>query len=179
MSDQANDLRRLMVERAKFGRAASGCARRWIAVAGGKGGVGTTTVAIDLALADGSRKTLLVDADPRGGDAACSSASTITTRCATCWPDAADLRTSCKRGPNGVRLVPGAAAGTNWAAARRQSVERFLETLGDGDVETDTVDHRRARPRKFTEPDDLPPLAGRRRGRDRHDGGNGRDRRRL
>lgn len=43
-----------------------------LAVRGGKGGVGVTTIAVNLAIGFGRRalRTLLVDADPRGGDVA-------------------------------------------------------------------------------------------------------------
>jgi flagellar biosynthesis protein FlhG len=71
MLDQAYDLRRLATRR---NETASGrCGRpALVVVAGGKGGVGTTTVAIGLAAtaAKAGRRTLLVDADSRGGDLA-------------------------------------------------------------------------------------------------------------
>ena len=70
MIDQANELREL-VRHAAAPRPP--CAQRpaVIVVAGGKGGVGTTTLAVELALAMSrrDRRTLLVDA-ARGGDAA-------------------------------------------------------------------------------------------------------------
>jgi flagellar biosynthesis protein FlhG len=71
MPDQAYDLRQLATRRKrawppKAGRPAL------LAVAGGKGGVGTTTVALGLAraLARSGKRIMLVDADPGGGDAA-------------------------------------------------------------------------------------------------------------
>lgn len=70
--DQATELRRLVREAAPavFGR---GCARpRLVAVAGGAGGIGTTTLAVNLAvaLAQAGRRTILADASPSGRDAA-------------------------------------------------------------------------------------------------------------
>jgi len=70
--DQATELRRLVREAAPavFGR---GCARpRLVAVAGGAGGIGTTTLAVNLAvaLAQAGRRTILADASLAGRDAA-------------------------------------------------------------------------------------------------------------
>ncbi|MBL8826605.1 MAG: P-loop NTPase [Planctomycetaceae bacterium] len=67
MPDQAHELRQL-IERAASSRYV-GVAPRTVAVCGGKGGVGTTTVAIHLAQAlvrDG-RRTVLVDASCQSG----------------------------------------------------------------------------------------------------------------
>ncbi len=72
MLDQAHDLRRLAIERSRPMTADSTARPTLLAVTGGKGGVGTTTIAINLAtaLAAAGKRPLLVDADPRGGDAA-------------------------------------------------------------------------------------------------------------
>jgi len=69
MPDQANDLRELVRQSASPHMPAAEARR--IVVAGGKGGVGTTTVAVNLAAAlnRGGWRSLLVDAAP-GGDAA-------------------------------------------------------------------------------------------------------------
>ena len=71
MLDQAHDLRRLATE-CRPTAARSAGRPRLLALTGGKGGVGTTTMAIRLAttLTQAGQRTLLVDADPRGG--ACS-----------------------------------------------------------------------------------------------------------
>jgi flagellar biosynthesis protein FlhG len=72
MPDQAHDLRQLATHcsRAESPR----CSDRpaLVVVAGGKGGVGTTTVALGLAaaVARTGKRTLLLEADPRGGDIA-------------------------------------------------------------------------------------------------------------
>jgi flagellar biosynthesis protein FlhG len=88
MLDQASDLRRMIGERARSEGPCPALRPKRIVVCGGKGGVGTTTVAIQLALANpwtsaGSlalasslalanqeQKSLLVDADSHGGDIA-------------------------------------------------------------------------------------------------------------
>lgn len=72
MHDQAKDLRRLVRECTTADAAAPLRRPRLVVVTGGKGGVGTTTVAVNLAVAAAraGRPTILVDADPGGGDVA-------------------------------------------------------------------------------------------------------------
>lgn len=69
--DQAQSLRSLAYGVADELKPRPEITRLWL-VAGGKGGVGTTTVAWNIALASsrGGRRTMLLDADPRGDDAA-------------------------------------------------------------------------------------------------------------
>ena len=71
MHDQANELRNLVLR----ARASLQCAvppPRLIVLTGGKGGVGTTTVAINVAVSLGQlgKRVVLVDADLRRGDVA-------------------------------------------------------------------------------------------------------------
>ncbi len=70
MHDQANDLRRLVRDVAAAKAPAAGRRPSLVVVASGKGGVGTTTIAVNLAvvMARDQYRTILVDADPRGGD---------------------------------------------------------------------------------------------------------------
>src|SRR3989304_8316814 len=72
MHDQANDLRRLVRESRTPASAPAPLRPTLLVVAGGKGGVGTTTLAVNLAvaLAQRGRRTVLVDADPDTADAA-------------------------------------------------------------------------------------------------------------
>lgn len=70
-TDQAHHLRLLALQ-ALPSRVEAPAAARLVAVAGGKGGVGTTTIAVNLAaaLARRAHATLLVDADPDAPDIA-------------------------------------------------------------------------------------------------------------
>ncbi len=129
MLDQAHDLRQLATQR--NGTASARCGRPpLVAVAGGKGGVGTTTVAIGLAaaLAKAGRRTLLVDADPRGGDLAmaCGIEERFTLA------DVLTGRRSCSEaacpGPAGVAVVAGGGGwhdGRNPAAAANGLLDQF------------------------------------------------------
>jgi flagellar biosynthesis protein FlhG len=72
MLDQAHRLRRLVREAQADDSAACDARPRLVVVAGGKGGVGTTTIAVNLALAlaNAAKRTVLADASPTGSDVA-------------------------------------------------------------------------------------------------------------
>jgi flagellar biosynthesis protein FlhG len=71
MTDQANELRQLVLRSARSGPAVPYNAPCIIVLTSGKGGVGTTTIAVNLAaaLARDGRRTVLVDADFKNADA--------------------------------------------------------------------------------------------------------------
>ncbi|MDZ7616827.1 MAG: P-loop NTPase, partial [Patescibacteria group bacterium] len=71
MPDQANPLRQLMLASAQPGPS-PGLRPRLVVVAGGRSGVGTTTMALNLAVAMAQRGTraALIDADSSSGDVA-------------------------------------------------------------------------------------------------------------
>ncbi len=70
MSDQAHELRNLVLESAARQADYSGPPARIITLAGGKGGVGTTSLALNLsvALAGQGSQVVLVDADLHRAD---------------------------------------------------------------------------------------------------------------
>jgi flagellar biosynthesis protein FlhG len=143
MLDQANDLRLLV--RQTLPRWAPLAPRpKLVVVAAGKGGVGTTTLAVNLAvtLAQQQGRTVLVDADPHAPDAAvlCRLADRATVA------DVLDSRRTVPEalqpGPGGIRVLPGAwDAGRAWqcpSAAEQQLVEQ-LRGLG-GSAEFVVID---------------------------------------
>lgn len=109
MHDQANHLRRLVRHCAPGEDSASPRRPNLIVVASGKGGAGTTTMAVNLAvaMADLRLRTVLVDADLQGGDAALlcgveqrySLADVLTAR--------RTIHEVLQPGPGAVRVVPG------------------------------------------------------------------------
>src|SRR5262245_34962276 len=72
MHDQADELRQLVRVSARSSDPPRGPQPLHVAVTGGKGGVGVTTIAVNLAvaLAQNGRRTVLVDADFSGPDVA-------------------------------------------------------------------------------------------------------------
>jgi flagellar biosynthesis protein FlhG len=140
MPDQAYDLRRLATHREQADSPCCVDRPPLLVVTGGKGGVGTTTVALNLAaaLAESGKRTLLVDADPRGGDLAIlcgietrhTLADVIARR--RTWNEAA-----CS-GPSGVRVIVGQP---DWQDGSNSAIAagRMLERLNDQDLLGDIV----------------------------------------
>ena len=124
MNDQANDLRRM----ARQTRVAEPPAARprLVVFAGGKGGVGTTTLALGIAVAFAERgsRTMLVDADTEGPAVAalCGIEESATLA------DVLSLRRTAaevlQTGPGGVRVLPGA-----WGAGRGEASWASLDRL--------------------------------------------------
>lgn len=133
MLDQAHDLRRLATAHDRREPPRPPQRPALLAVAGGKGGVGTTTVALRLAavLARAGRRVLVVDADPRGGNAALlcgieerhSLADVLAGR--QTWAEAAEMASG------GVRLIAGARWPEDLGQGSAMAAERLIERLGD------------------------------------------------
>jgi flagellar biosynthesis protein FlhG len=129
MLDQAHDLRRLATRRNRVESPRCGGRPALVVVAGGKGGVGTTTVALGLAaaVAKSGRRTLLIEADSRGDvalicgiDEQYTLADVLTGR--RTWNEAIYA------GPAGVGVVVGQRGwqdGRNPAAAAGLLLEQF------------------------------------------------------
>jgi len=109
MYDQANDLRQLV--RHCAGAETPGHEQRpgMIVVGSGKGGVGTTTVAVNLAVAfvQRGRRTALIDADPRSGDVALLCGLRERYTVADVLANKRTVSEALQIGPCGVRVVPG------------------------------------------------------------------------
>ncbi len=128
--DQATELRRLVRETASSVSGRGSVGPCLVAVAGGKGGVGTTTIAVNVAvaLAQRGRSTVLIDLSPTGRDAA-----------ALCGLDHrrvdldeglgdSNLADLLVLGPSGVRmLAAGWSREAPWAAA--EAGDRLLGGL--------------------------------------------------
>jgi flagellar biosynthesis protein FlhG len=128
MSDQASSLRNLLLREHAAGDAPHS---RLIVVAGGKRGLGVTTVSVNLAvaLARNGLRTALIDADLQHPDAAILCGCSPTPNLGEVLASRRDIHEVLQRGPGGVQLI----AGINVADAKSRGTEksqgRFLRQL--------------------------------------------------
>src|SRR5207302_810817 len=108
MHDQANELR-LLARQWAAELTPAGDAPRKIVVSAGKGGVGTTTVAVNLAtaLARQGCRTVLVDADFSGADAALLCGIESRDTIADVLSGRRSVHEVLQPGPAGIQFVPG------------------------------------------------------------------------
>jgi flagellar biosynthesis protein FlhG len=114
-----------------------------LVVSGGKGGVGTTTIAVNLAvaLAQQRQRAVLVDADPQGGDAAVLCGVEERYTLADVLHGRRPLRQALQPGPAGLQVLPAAWALGQTADASRAAHQRLIDQLrglpGEGEVKTE------------------------------------------
>ncbi len=129
MTDQATGLRTLVLtETAHPGSAAR---PRLVVVAGGKGGVGTTTLAVNLAvgLAQLGLRTVLVDAAPDVGHVESLCRIRQRDTIADVLAGRRTVRETLQAGPAGVLVLPGAWAQRGIADAPQPACRRLVEQL--------------------------------------------------
>jgi flagellar biosynthesis protein FlhG len=129
MHDQADELRQLV--RQRTGGATAGPTAPLVVVGGGKGGVGTTTVAANLAvaLARQGRRAVFVDADlDHGGNSQLSQyldrGSVIDVLAGR-----RDVHEVLQRGPSGIQVLSGAWASGELTDFPAAAQIRFIEDL--------------------------------------------------
>ena len=142
MLDQAHDLRRLAM-RATAAESPRAAGRpTLLAVAGGKGGVGTTTVALKLAETLHARRPAGAVGGCRSARRqcrACSAASRNDTRWPTCWPAGSTWAEAAETGPSGIRLVAGARWSEDLGHGSPAAAERLIELLSDNSSQADVA----------------------------------------
>ena len=135
MHDQANDLRRLVSQSTPAVPGLEPPRPRLVVIAGGKGGVGATTVAVNLAvvLALQRHRTVLVDADPDGGNAAMLAGLEERYTIADVLSDRRTVQDALETGPGGVLVLPGSwglASIAEHPAVAHERLVRQLQALG-------------------------------------------------
>ena len=138
MLDQAHDLRQLAVCRRRASPTWAG-RPALLAVAGGKGGVGTTTIGLNLAraVAETGRRTVFVDADARDDSMLCdmeqrhSLADVLAGR--RTWGEAMQST------PGGVGLVVGGRKWNELNGTQAALAEQLLESFNDESLDADLV----------------------------------------
>ncbi|MFH1918799.1 MAG: AAA family ATPase [Planctomycetota bacterium] len=140
MHDQANDLRELVRQGAAQEPSAPASRPKLLVLTGGKGGVGTTTVAVNLAaeLARSGRRTVLVDADPLGGDAATLAGIEERYTLADVLEARRTVSEALQPGPGGLRVLPAAWAlgsvSETSAAALQRLIGQLQALAGEADL---------------------------------------------
>ncbi|HWB14288.1 MAG TPA: AAA family ATPase [Pirellulales bacterium] len=131
MPDQANHLRQMM--RGARRAAISGAAERpgLLVVAGGKGGVGTTTLAVNLAvaLARRGRRTLVVDGDLGKADTAALCGTRQGYTVGDVLAGRRSIQEAMQDGPAGIRVLPGAWATGHVTDCSATAQERLVADL--------------------------------------------------
>lgn len=111
MLDQANELRRLVLQAALGRSARAEPAPRMVVVAGGTTRVGTTTTAVNLAVAFAEQacRTVLVDANLEGAAVATQCGLTVRYTLDDVLHGRRTIHEVLQRGPAGIQIVPGAS----------------------------------------------------------------------
>jgi len=107
--DQAKDLRQLARQETQLATGNRSARPKVVMLAAGKGGVGTTTLAVNLsvALAKSKRRTMLIDTDPNGGDVAVLCQLEERYTLADVLLTRKSLPEVLQPGPGGIDVLPG------------------------------------------------------------------------
>ena len=141
MIDQANDLRRLVTQSTRSPQSAPPRKVKTVLVAGGKGGVGTTTIAVNLAVAAAQQgvRTILVDADPDGPDVQTLCRLRQRYTISDVLSGRRTLGEALQPGPGGIMILPGAWAAADLADATDRDQARLIDQLAGLGTRADLV----------------------------------------
>lgn len=131
MVDQAAELRNLVRRTASQHRDAGGALPRLIVLAGGKGGVGVTTMAVNLsiALADRALRVVLVDADLYRADVAILCSLPERGHVGDILAARRTIRDVLQSGPSGVMVLPGMWAPDHDTPFTQLDQQRLLKQI--------------------------------------------------
>jgi flagellar biosynthesis protein FlhG len=141
MIDQATELRKLVLRSMRERAAAAGPPPRLLAVAGGRGGVGVTTLSVTLAmgLADQGLRVVIVDADVGRNDVAVLCGIGETSRALDVLIARRDIHEVLQRGPSGIQVVPGLWAPGEKPDGRPAILDRMLRQFRNLGPHADVV----------------------------------------
>lgn len=131
MIDQATELRKLVLRAMRENPVTSGPPPRLIVLTGAKGGVGVTSIAVNLSIAlsqQGSR-VVVVDADPYRSDVATLCGLRDLPSPADVLAARRDIHEVLQRGPAGIQIIPGLAT-ADGDMMSHERLQRQLLTLG-------------------------------------------------
>ncbi|MBN2291539.1 MAG: AAA family ATPase [Pirellulales bacterium] len=131
MIDQANELRELVRREAERLQTSSHCRPRFLVVSGGRDGVGTTTVALRLAIeaSRSGRRVLLVDADANRGDAASICRLEERYTLADVLSARRSVGEAIQPGPAGIWVLPGGWTGNRVPGHEEETPGQFRTRL--------------------------------------------------
>lgn len=141
MDDQARQLRELVRECVRAKLPAVPGRPRMVVLAGGKGGVGTTTLAVNLAAAAAGLgvRTALVDAAPSGGNAALLCGIAEAGHLGDVLGGRRRAADSLRRGGEGLSILPGMWGLENLVDFPLSAVDQLIEQLFDLGTQTSLV----------------------------------------
>ncbi|MBN2477121.1 MAG: P-loop NTPase [Pirellulales bacterium] len=139
MRDQANDLRQLVKACAVEEPLRDGTQPTLVMLTGAKGGVGTTTIAVNLAIAAERKglRTVLVDADEDGGDVALLCGLEERYTIADVLSGRRTVREVLQPGPGGIRVLSGIWGLERLSDFTPAAGKRLLDQLQGAGQETD------------------------------------------
>ncbi|HWB01194.1 MAG TPA: AAA family ATPase [Pirellulales bacterium] len=131
MTDQANDLRKLIFRSPRANVGPTHAPPRLVVAASGKGGVGTTTLAVNLAaaLARDGRRIVLVDADFQNADATKLCRVEASEGIADVLGGRRSVHEVLVRGPAGALLLPGAWGRREAIDSSQRAQQRLLDEI--------------------------------------------------
>lgn len=135
MRDQATELRKLVLAAPHGVTVGAAPVPQLMVLTGGKGGVGTTTLAVNLAvaLADQGARVVLVDADLQRADVTSLCGLGAATGVADVLSSRRDIHEVLMRGPCGLQIVPGVWAtgkSNGYSEKAQYRLLRQLRALG-------------------------------------------------
>ena len=128
MMDQATELRKLVLRSMRERSAVSGPPPHLMLLGGGKGGVGVTTLAVNLSvgLAEQGARVVIVDADLYRSDVAALCGIAEREAAADLLVTRRDIHEVLQRGPAGIQVVPGLWPPGQQAECSAMAQERLL-----------------------------------------------------